>query len=101
MSASRASVTIPFGQTAVFTISVASLGGMAGNVAPSCAGAPPNSTCVITPSSVALNGATTVTATVAIDMTPPKNVDHGTFNVVFTGTLGTVTHTAGVSLTVR
>jgi hypothetical protein len=56
---------------------------------------------VITPSSVALNGATTVTATVAIDMTPPKNVDHGTFNVVFTGTLGTVTHTAGVSLTVR
>jgi hypothetical protein len=69
----------------------------AGNVSLTCNGAPTNSTCTASPSSVALNG----TRKFTIHLLSPKNVNLGTFTVVFTGKLATLTHTANVTLTVK
>jgi Putative Ig domain len=97
ISVSPASETIPAGVDGTYTISVASLGGLAGNVSLTCSGAPPNSTCTASPGSVALNG----TSKFTIHLLPPKNVDLGTFTVVFSGKFATLTHTANVTLTVK
>ena len=64
--ASSASATVSAGQTANFSVAVAPAGGFNQMVAFACTGAPPQSTCAVSPSSIALNGsaATTVTVTV-------------------------------------
>jgi len=64
--ASSASATISAGQTANFTVAVSPGGGFNQSVAFACSGAPSQSTCAVSPSSIALNGsvATTVTVTV-------------------------------------
>jgi hypothetical protein len=97
ISASPASETIPSGHNGVYTISVAPLGGLTGNVSLTCSGGPPNSTCTVSPSSVALSG----TSAAKVVLTTPKNVDHGTFTLTFTGNLATLTHSASVNLTVQ
>jgi hypothetical protein len=97
ISASPATETVPLGHDAVYTVAVTSLGGLTGNVSLTCSGAPPNCTCTASPSSVALNG----TSSVTIHFTAPKNVDLGTFTPSFTGNLATLTHSASVSLTVK
>lgn len=96
MSASPGSETIPSGHDGVFTISTASLGGLTGNVALTCSGGPPNSACTVM-SLVTLGNAGTAT----IELDPRMNVNHGTFTITFTGTLGSLTHTTQVSLTVK
>jgi hypothetical protein len=97
ISASPASETVPLGKEAVYTVAVTSLGGLTGDVSLSCSGAPPNSTCTVSPSSVALNG----TSTVTIQFSAPKNVDLGTFTLSFTGNLATLTHSKSVTLNVK
>jgi hypothetical protein len=97
ISASPASQTMPPGRSTGYTISLTSLGGLTGNVSLSCSGGPPNSTCDISPSSVLLNG----TAQATVTLQSRKKNNHGTFTLTFTGSLGILTHSTSVSLTVK
>jgi hypothetical protein len=97
ISATPSSQTISSGHKASYTITLKSLGGLTGNVALSCNGAPLRSTCAVTPSSVMLNG----TATVTVTLSASQSVNHGKFTLTFTGKLGTLTHSTSVSLTVK
>lgn len=101
ISASPSGETIPSGHDGVFTLTLTSLGGFIGNVGVTCAGGPPHSTCTISPNLLTLNGTSTAIAT--IELIPPKNVDHGTFTLVFTATPsgGGVSHSTPVSLKVK
>jgi hypothetical protein len=63
---SQSSATVSPGQTARYTVSVTPDGGFNQIVALSCSGAPAQSTCSVSPSSVALNGSTSATATVTV-----------------------------------
>jgi len=65
MSATPAALSVPAGLDAIYTISVAQLGGLAGQVALTCSGNPELSTCTIAPASVGL-GAQPATATATI-----------------------------------
>jgi hypothetical protein len=60
--------TIAAGAQAVYPLLLTSAAGVPGSVALTCAGAPAYSTCVVTPSSVALGGSTVVTVTVATNI---------------------------------
>ncbi len=60
--------TIVAGAQAVYPLLLTSVAGVPGTVAFACTGAPAYSTCVITPSSSALGGTSTVTVTVATDI---------------------------------
>jgi hypothetical protein len=62
-----ASATVAAGQTANFTLAVSPAGGFNQTVALTCTGGPALSTCVVTPSSVSLNG--TVSTNVAVSVT--------------------------------
>jgi uncharacterized repeat protein (TIGR01451 family) len=57
---------VPAGLPAEFIVTATSQGGFAGNVAFTCSGAPPLSTCTITPAQVAVNATTPGVATVVI-----------------------------------
>jgi len=67
VSASTTSVTVTAGQTASYTLSLASEGGFSGAVSLTCTGALTTPTCSLTPSSVTLaeSGTTAVTVRVA------------------------------------
>ncbi|MBV8116035.1 MAG: immunoglobulin domain-containing protein, partial [Silvibacterium sp.] len=97
ITATPPSQTIPAGHSATYTINLTSVRGLTGNVALTCSGGPPNSKCTINPSTKALNG----TATVAITLMPPMNVNLGTFTLTFTGSLDGIMHSANVTLTVK
>jgi hypothetical protein len=94
----QTTATIAPGQSASYTISIAPGGGFKQTVTLSCSGAPAQSTCSVSPSSIALGGtsATTVTVTVttaaAAALVPPAggpSLDHPLgLPVVFSGTLG-------------
>jgi Transmembrane protein 131-like N-terminal/Abnormal spindle-like microcephaly-assoc'd, ASPM-SPD-2-Hydin len=58
--------TVAPGQTANYTLAVAPGGGFNQTVALSCSGAPPQSACSLSPSSIALNGSTPASVTVAV-----------------------------------
>jgi hypothetical protein len=96
ISAGPTPQTISSGHTATYTISLIPLGGLTGNVALSCIGAPLHSTCMVT-SPVMLNGAAKITVTLSAS----KQVNHGTFILTFTGTQGSISHSTNVSLTVK
>jgi Abnormal spindle-like microcephaly-assoc'd, ASPM-SPD-2-Hydin len=59
-----ASVTIASGQSAVYPLLLTSASTVSGTAAFTCTGAPANSTCTVTPTSVALGNTTTVSVTV-------------------------------------
>ena len=61
--------TITAGQTATYSIAVVPLGGFSQSIALSCSGAPALSTCMVTPSTVQLNGTSTVMASIAVTTT--------------------------------
>ena len=67
------SVTIANGQTAVFPLLLSSSASVVGAAALTCSGAPANSTCTVTPASVTLGGATTVSVTVNTGVTAAAN----------------------------
>lgn len=97
IAASPLSQTISSGHTASYAITLTSLGGLTGNVALSCSGAPAHSTCTVSPSPLMLNG----TAKTMVTLNASMSVNHGTFTLIFTGNIGTLTHSVPVSLTVK
>jgi hypothetical protein len=94
----QTTATVTPGQSASYTISIAPGGGFQQTVTLSCSGAPAQSTCSVSPSSITLGGISATTATVTVttaasaSLTPPTGgpaTDHpfGVW-VVFSGTLG-------------
>jgi hypothetical protein len=65
--------TVSAGQTANYTLAITPEYGFSQTVALTCSGAPALSTCVISPSSVTLNGTASTSVTVQIMTTAPKN----------------------------
>jgi uncharacterized repeat protein (TIGR03803 family) len=63
---SQTSVTVTPGQAANYAIAVSPVNGLAQKVALSCSGAPPQSTCTVTPSSVTLDGTHSAPASVSV-----------------------------------
>jgi hypothetical protein len=94
----QTTATVAPGQSASYTISIAPGGGFKQTVTLSCSGAPTQSTCSVSPSSIALGGISATTATVTVTtaasaaLTLPTGgpaTDHAFgFWVVFSGTLG-------------
>ena len=97
ISAGPTPQTIPPGHSATYTITLTSVGGLTGNVSLGCIGFPPHSTCSISPSTVMLNG----TAKTTVKLTASEQINHGTFTLTFTGTMGGITKSTQVSLTVK
>jgi hypothetical protein len=92
--------TISSGHQAIYSITVTPIGGLTGTIALSCSGAPPNSTCSVSPSTANLQG-TAIASTVTLSAN--KNVNHGTFALTFTGApVGSnLTRSTTVQLTVK
>jgi uncharacterized repeat protein (TIGR03803 family) len=63
---SSSTATVVPGQAAKYTVSVAPGGGFNQTVTLTCSGAPPQSTCSLSPSSVTLNGSASVPVTVTV-----------------------------------
>jgi hypothetical protein len=63
------SVTVANGSSAVFPLLLSSAANVSGTVALTCAGVPANAKCNISPASVALGGATTVSVTIQTQVT--------------------------------
>jgi hypothetical protein len=90
---SQTTATVPPGTPANYSISVAPSGGFTQTVTLACSGAPPESTCSVSPSTVVIAGSSTATATVTAKTTarssarlPP--LDHRrTFRSDFLGLL--------------
>ena len=68
-SGSGGSATVTAGATATYPISLVGGAGFGGTIALTCSGAPANSTCSISPSSVTLGGTTPATVTVSVTTT--------------------------------
>ena len=100
ITATPSAQTIPSGHRAVYSITVTPISGLTGTIALSCSGAPPNSTCSVSPSTANLQG-TAVASTVTLSAN--MNVNHGTFTLTFTGALvgRNLTHSTTVQLTVK
>ena len=98
ITATPASQTISSGHQAIYTITVTPVAGLTGFVNLSCSGAPPNSTCSISPSVDNLQGSP-IKSTVTLSA--KKSCDHGTFKLTFTGTDGNLVHKTSVTLTVK
>ena len=100
ITATPSAQTISSGHQAVYNITVTPNSGLIGTIALSCSGAPPNSTCSVSPSTANLQG-TAVASTVTLFAN--KNVNHGTFTLTFTGAIvgRNLTHTTTVRLTVK
>src|SRR5215470_18982305 len=95
---SPGSEVISSGHEGLFTIQTTSFGGLTGNINFTCSGGPPHSKCTITKPLVAGNKTVRV---VAVTLSPSKNVDHGTWTLTLTGTIGAITHTYTATLTVK
>jgi hypothetical protein len=65
--------TVMPGQTATYSISVNPLYGFNQSIALSCSGAPPQSTCSVSPASVTLDGSHFASATVTVTTTAPSH----------------------------
>jgi len=71
LAASPTTTTVTPGQAGNYTLTVSPVEGFAQKVAFTCGGAPPQSTCSVTPSSVTLSGTGNETANVAVVTTGP------------------------------
>ncbi|MCU1680507.1 MAG: hypothetical protein JWQ81_1246 [Amycolatopsis sp.] len=94
LSASPTSGSVTAGSSATSTISTAVTAGSAGTVSLAATGLPTGASASFTPASVTAGGSSTVTVSTSAS-TPA-----GTYPITITGTEGTVSHTAGYSLTV-
>jgi hypothetical protein len=71
-SSGTTSATVTPGQTATYTLSLASSGGFSGNVALTCSGAPSGATCSVSPATVSVIGTTAANPTVTVTTTAPS-----------------------------
>ena len=100
ITATPSAQTIPSGHQGTYTITLTPINGLTGTVNLSCTGAPPNSSCSVSPGSDNLKGAPLAsTVTLSANM----NVNHGTFTLTFTGALAgtSLSHSTTVQLTVK
>jgi subtilisin family serine protease len=95
IAATPASRAVNPGQTATYTIDIASLGGFAGTVALSATGLPAGATASFSPSSVTAPGTSTLSVTTG------AGTPEGTFALTITGTSGGVQHATTVTLVVQ
>ncbi len=96
IAATPSAQTIPSGHQAVYSITVTPLSGLTGTIALSCSGAPPNSTCSVSPSTYNLRGSVVVST---VTLSANQNVNHGTFTGALAGK--NLTHSTTVQLTVK
>ena len=71
ISASPTSAAIHPGDSSTFDLLVTATGGFTGTVRLDCTGAPPKSTCAVSPNSLTVSGASALPATVAVTTTAP------------------------------
>jgi hypothetical protein len=95
LSASPSSQTVTQGAGTRYTITVTPTNGFTGTVALSAAGLPAGAAALYNPASVTTSGNSTLTVTTA------SNTPTGTFTVTTTGSSGSLTHAAGVTLVVN
>jgi hypothetical protein len=101
ITATPSAQTISSGHQAIYGVTVTPINGLTGTIALSCSGAPPNSTCSVSPSTDNLQG---VAVTSTVTLFANKNVNHGTFTLTFTGALVggyNLTHSTTVQVTVK
>jgi len=82
-----------------YITNVTPLSGFVGNVSLSCAGAPSNTSCSISPAQLALSGATPAQATITV--TASKKLNTGNYTLTLTGTSGTLAHSIPIGLTIN
>src|SRR5262249_4013684 len=92
LSASPASLTVKQGSSATSTITVNPVNGFSGSVALSASGLPAGVTASFNPSST--------TSSSTLPLTASSTAAPGTATVTVTGTSGSLSHTANISLTV-
>ena len=95
VTATPASQTVTAGNSTSYTATVTSSGGYTGTVSFSVSGLPAGATGTFTPASVTTSGSSTLAVTTT------TAVGAGTYPLTITGTDGTLTHTASVSLVVN
>ena len=96
------SLTVVPGQTAIYTVDLAPINGFAKSVALTCSGAPSLANCTVSPSSITLDGNTTVQAQVTATTTPPTSgslrspFDQNRNRILVSGALASVMGLASV-----
>ncbi|PYU88411.1 MAG: hypothetical protein DMG26_08460 [Acidobacteria bacterium] len=95
ISASPPSQTVTRGASTTYTVTVTPSGGFTGTVTFSVSGLPRHATGSFSPPSVTGSGSSTLTVSTA------KSTARGTFTLTLTGTSGSLTHSAAVTLTVN
>jgi hypothetical protein len=98
-SASPTSKTIARGSSGTYTLTLAPIGGLTGNVSLSCNGAPGSTTCSISPNQVTLNGVNSGQASITV--TVSKHATVGTYTLTLKGTSGSITHSTTVTLMIN
>lgn len=98
-SASPTSHTIARGSSGTYTLTLAPIGGLTGNVSLSCNGAPGSTTCSISPNQVTLNGVNSGQASITV--TVSKHATVGTYTLTLKGTSGSITHSTTVTLMIN
>ncbi len=99
IAVSPASQQIIPGRDASFLLTLTAINGFAGTLDLACSGGPINSTCSVSPGSLALPGTGSAQATLSIPL--PSCVSGGSFAVTFTATNGGVTRSATANVTIR
>jgi hypothetical protein len=94
LSATPSSYTVGPGTAASYTVNVSGLNGFAGNVSFSITGLPSGATPNFMPASVAGSGSST------LSISTSSSTAVGSYSLTITGTSGTLTHTAQVTLVV-
>jgi len=94
ISVSPTALSVLPGQSASYTVNVAALNGFASVVSLGISGAPSGVTTSLTPSSVTGSG------TATLQITTAANAPLGNYTLTVTGTSGSVTHSANVSLSI-
>jgi hypothetical protein len=95
LSATPASQTVTAGNSTSYTVTVTPSGGYTGTVSFRVAGLPSGATGTFTPGSVTTSGSST------LSVTTTTAVAAGSYPLTITGTDGTLTHTASVTLVVN
>ena len=73
-AANPATLSVQAGQTGILTMELTGNATFAGNISLSCTGAPAESTCTVSPSTVTINGTQTATISVVASTTPKNNI---------------------------